>query len=221
MKFEHKPKAYLFKWAIFLAAITVIYNVVEGIVAVYFGADDKTLALFGFGIDSFVEVISGVGIWHMIRRLRQNGDEHQDHFESLALQITGTAFYLLTSVLVTTAIWSIFAGHHPETTLWGVIISSISILLMWWLIREKVKVGTVLNSDAVIADAKCTRACMQLSVVLLIASLGYELTKIGNLDAIGSLLIGGISFREGRESFDKAKEKVCESYNDHGPKNEV
>jgi len=213
MSLEQKTKASLFKWAIFLAAFTVIYNVVEGIVAVYFGAEDETLALFGFGLDSFVEVISGVGIWRMVRRMRRDGDDHRDHFEKRALQVTGTAFYLLTAGLVITAGLNLYAGHHPETTLWGVIIAVISILVMWWLIREKVKVGTLLESDAIIADARCTRACMQLSAVLLVSSAGFELTGVGSLDAIGSILIAWISFREGRESFEKAQGKVCETCN--------
>ena len=76
---------------------------------------------------------------------------------------------------------------------------------MWWLIREKIKAGNALHSDAIIADANCTKACMQLSLVLFASSIGYELFGIGQIDAIGSLIIAGISFREGKEAFEKAK----------------
>ena len=76
---------------------------------------------------------------------------------------------------------------------------------MWWLIREKIKVGNSLNSDAIIADANCTKACMQLSFVLFASSIGYELFGIGQIDAAGSLIIAGIAFREGQEAFEKAK----------------
>src|SRR3989337_4062779 len=93
-------KANLYKWANILALITIFYNVIEGIVSVFFGFKDETIALFGFGIDSFVEVISGVGIWHMIRRIRQNGNENLDRFESHALKITGTAFHILAIALI-------------------------------------------------------------------------------------------------------------------------
>ncbi|MEK7852009.1 MAG: hypothetical protein AAB275_08995, partial [Deltaproteobacteria bacterium] len=61
----------LYQWANTLALITIFYNIGEGLVSVYFGLEDETIALFGFGIDSFVEVISGIGIWHMIRRFKQ------------------------------------------------------------------------------------------------------------------------------------------------------
>ncbi|MBI5205162.1 MAG: cation transporter [Nitrospirae bacterium] len=195
----------LYRWASVLALITIFYNIVEGLVSVYFGLEDETIALFGFGIDSFVEVISGVGIWHMVRRLRQNGNENPDRFESQALRITGTAFYLLTAVLIVTSAINLYQGHKPETALWGIIISVVSILTMWALIHYKTKVGREINSHAILADAACTKVCIQLSVILLLASGGYELTGIGGLDSIGAAGIAWLSFREGREAFEKAK----------------
>ena len=202
-----KSKADYLIFAIFLAVITVVYNVFEGLTAVYFGLEDETLALFGFGLDSFVEVISGMGIWHMVLRIQRNEDEHRDNFEKTALKVTGLAFYLLAAGLFITSIYNFFSGSSPQTTLWGVIIASISILIMWWLIYNKKKVGTKLHSDAILADANCTRVCMQLSFVLLIASLVYEVFKIGSIDAVGALIISGISYREGKEAFDKANNR--------------
>lgn len=203
-----RKKANLYKWANILALITIFYNVIEGIVSVFFGFKDETIALFGFGIDSFVEVISGVGIWHMIRRLKQNGNENPDRFEKDALRVTGTAFYMLAIVLVITAILNIYQGHKPETTLWGIIISAISISTMWALIHYKLKIGKELNSQAILTDAACTKVCIQLSLILLLASAGYELTRIGGLDSIGAILIAWLSFREGRESFQKARGNI-------------
>ena len=204
-----KEKESLYQWAYALAVITIFYNILEGLASIYFGTEDETLALFGFGLDSFVEVISGVGIWHMIKRIRRNHDANPDHFERQALKITGTAFYILSIGLIATALISIFQGHKPETTFWGIIISLISIVNMWLLIHYKIKVGTQLDSQAIIADANCTKACLYLSIVLLLSSGGYELTGIGWLDSIGAILIAGISFKEGRESFQKAKGLSC------------
>ena len=203
-----KEKALLFNWASALALITIIYNIVEGMVSVYFGFDDETIALFGFGLDSFVEVISGIGIWHMINRLRRNNDVNSDKFEKQALKITGTAFYILPFGLILTAVINVYKGHQPETTFWGIIISSISILTMWILIHYKIKVGRQLDSQAIIADANCTKACLYLSVILLVSSVGFELTQMGGLDSLGAVLIAGFSFKEGRESFQKAKGKI-------------
>jgi len=75
----------LLNTAVTLAILTVVYNVIEGIISVYFGLNDETLALFGFGMDSFVEVISGIGIWHMVLRIQKKGEEHKDLFEKRAL----------------------------------------------------------------------------------------------------------------------------------------
>lgn len=205
-----KNKEDLHRRANALALVTIFYNFLEGLVSVYLGAEDETMALFGFGVDSFVEVISGVGIWHMVRRLRQNRDGRPDRFERRALKITGTAFYILTAGLSLLALVNLLQGHRPETTFWGVVVSLVSIFSMWLLIHYKVKVGRGLNSPAILADANCTRVCMQLSVVLLIASAGYELTGWGGLDALGAIVIALLSFREGREAFEKARDNgIC------------
>ena len=71
---NHQTKETLYKRAAILALITIVYNIIEGIVSVFFGLEDATIALFGFGLDSFLEVISGIGIWHMIGRLKRNND---------------------------------------------------------------------------------------------------------------------------------------------------
>ena len=211
----NKEKASLYGWASGLALITIIYNIIEGMISIYFGFDDETIALFGFGLDSFVEVISGIGIWHMINRLKRNRGNNSDRFEIRALKITGTAFYILTVGLILTSILNIYQGHKPETTLWGIIVASVSITTMWILIYYKIKVGKQLNSQAIIADANCTKACLYLSVILLLSSAGYELTGIGGLDSLGAILIAGLSFKEGRESFQKAKGNITCTCNDN------
>lgn len=199
----------LYATANLLAVLTIFYNIAEGAVSVWFGVADETISLFGFGVDSFVEVISGVGIWHMVRRIRVNGGETRDEFERQALRITGWAFYLLTAGLVLTAGLSLYENHRPESTFWGIIVSLASISIMWGLIHYKTKVGKALNSSAILADAACSRACLYLSLVLLGASAGYQLTGFGSVDAVGALLIAWFAFREGREAFRKARGLAC------------
>jgi len=198
-----------YKRAYLLAQITIFYNLIEGIVSVFFGVADGTLSLFGFGIDSFVEVLSGIGIWNMVRRIRDNPKANPGPFEKRALQITGTAFYILSVGLVITAGINLYQGHRPETTFWGIVIAAISIVTMWALITFKVKVGRQLNSDAILEDANCTKACLYLSFTLLLASVGFELTGIGEIDSIGAVIIAIFSLREGRESFEKARGELC------------
>lgn len=196
----------LYTTAHLLAVMTIYYNLVEGVVSVWAGAADETLALFGFGVDSFIEVVSAIGVWHMIRRIRANSGETRDEFEQRALRITGGSFYLLSAGLVLMAVTNIYQQHKPVTTRWGIVISLLSVSFMWLLIHYKTKVGKALNSAAILADAACSRACVYLSVVLLVASVGYELTGIGYLDAIGALLIAWFAWKEGREAIGKAKD---------------
>jgi divalent metal cation (Fe/Co/Zn/Cd) transporter len=204
-KIQNPTEQRLLRRAQLLAIITIVYNVVEGVVAIVFGMSDETLALFGFGVDSFVEVISGIGILHMIARMRRSEVAARDGFERTALRITGTAFYLLTAGLLVGVVLTIVSGAKPETTVMGIVIAALSILTMRLLLNAKLRVGEALNSEAIIADANCTRTCYYLSMILLASSLLYEILGIGWLDSLGTLGIAWFAFREGRESFEKAR----------------
>ena len=71
----------LYKSAYQLSLFTIIYNMIEGLVSIILGYNDQTLTLLGFGIDSFIEVISGLGIAVMILRIRSNPDSSINKFE--------------------------------------------------------------------------------------------------------------------------------------------
>ena len=200
----------LFNIAASLALFTIVYNLGEGLISTWLGYEDESLALFGFGIDSFIEVISGLGIAHMVVRIRRQPESNRDKFERTALRITGFAFYILVFGLVITSVYNIWQGHMPITTFWGVIISSISILVMWFLVVGKRKVGNKLNSEPILADANCTMVCVYMSVILLISSGIYELTGIGYIDSVGTLGLAYFAFKEGKECFEKANsDKYC------------
>lgn len=202
--------AHLFRVALGLAIFTIVYNVIEGVISTYLGFEDESLALFGFGVDSFIEVISGLGIVHMIIRIQQNPDSSRDEFERRALRITGTAFYILVAGLAVTSVYNIWIGHMPITTFWGVIISIISILVMYILVWWKRRVGRELNSQPILADANCTMVCVYMSVILLVSSGIYELFGIPYIDSIGTLGLAYFAFKEGKECFEKAtSNEIC------------
>ncbi len=204
----------LYKVALWLAIITIVYNVLEGLISIFYGISDETLSLLGFGIDSLVEVISGAGILHLVIKLRKTGDESHDVFERRALRITGSAFMLLTAGLLLGSAFNLIGDKSPSTTIPGVVISIASILTMYFLMKYKLIIGRRLNSDAIIADAFCTKTCFYLSIILLISSALYELFKIPYIDIAGSLGIAYFAFREGLESFQKAKGKKSCSCSD-------
>lgn len=192
------------KYALWLALFTIFYNLLEGVISIFFGISDEALTLFGFGVDSFIEVISGIGILAMVLRIRQNPETPRSQFERAALRVTGTSFYLLAAGLAATAIYNLFTGHKPETTLAGLIISVVSIAVMWALVMAKRKVGHTLKSSPILADANCTMVCVYMSLVLLASSLIYEATGFGFVDGIGALGLIYFSYSEGKESFEKA-----------------
>lgn len=198
-----------------LALFTVIYNLVEGGVSTYFGADDETLALFGFGIDSFIESISGVGVLLMIRRIQQHGATRRTEAEISALRITGVAFYVLSAMLVLSIVASVVAGHEPESTRWGVIIGLTSIATMSWLVTRKRHVARELKSAPLMADANCTLVCIFMSVSVLVSALIYELTSFAYADVVGAAAILWFSISEGRECFAKAKGHECSCESEH------
>jgi divalent metal cation (Fe/Co/Zn/Cd) transporter len=191
-------------YALWLALFTIFYNLAEGVISVSYGISDETLTLFGFGVDSFIEVMSGIGILAMVLRIRQQPDTPRSQFEKTALRVTGRSFYLLAVGLAATAIYNLFTAHKPETTLPGLIISVISIAVMWALVMGKRKVGRALNSSPILADANCTMVCIYMSLVLLASSLIYEITGFGFVDSIGALGLIYFSYSEGKESFEKA-----------------
>ncbi len=201
---EKNILAKYYQSALLLGIFTVLYNLVEGVVSIAFGVQDETLALFGFGVDSFIEVMSGLGIVAMILRIQNDPDTPRSVFEKTALRITGASFYLLALGLFATALINIYSGHAPETTISGVIISLISIAAMWALVYAKIQVGHRLDSAPILADANCTKVCIYMSIVLLVASVLYQLTGIGYADVLGALGLIYFAVQEGREAFEKA-----------------
>jgi len=205
---SHEEK--LYRQAYNLSLFTIFYNIIEGIVSMIAGYEDATLTLFGFGVDSFIEVLSGVGIAVMITRIRRAPSSPKSSFEISALKITGTSFYLLSVGLATGVIFNLINHHKPETTLWGVIISLVSIAIMVWLMNAKKKVGRQLDSAAIIADGNCTKICVYMSVVLLVSSVIYEFTGFAYADVLGTLGLIYFSVSEGKEAFEKASGKECD-----------
>jgi len=203
----------LYKKAYQLSLFTIFYNLIEGILSMILGYKDETLTLFGFGVDSFIEVMSGIGIAIMLLRIKQNPESLKSSFEIKALKTTGTAFYLLYAGLGMGIILDLLKHHKPETTFWGIIISLISIAVMVWLMIAKKKTGKQLNSEPIIADANCTKVCVYMSIVLLLSSLIYELTGFVYADVIGAAGLIYFSVSEGKEAFEKAKgkeDKCCD-----------
>jgi len=202
----------LYVKALRIAQFVVFYNIAEGIISMISGFHDESLTLFGFGIDSFIEVGSNLGVIYMIKRIQKNPVSDRTQFEKTSLQITGYGFYILSVGLLIGAVLSIIENHHPQNTLMGIIISILSIGVMYYVANSQTKTGKALNSQPIISDAQCTMMCVYMSIVLLVSSFIYQATGFGYIDAFGALGLIYFSIKEGKEAIEKSKGNECCSH---------
>lgn len=190
-----------------LSVFTIVYNALEGLVSITLGAHNETITLFGFGLDSIIEVISGIGILIMIRRIYKSPLTNKSKWEIQALKVTGTSFYVLLLLLIISSIIAVLTHHRPVTTFSGIIISLISITVMLILARAKINTGKKLNSKPIISDGNCTMVCVYMSIILLFSSLLYYWTHFAYLDVLGSLGLCWFCYTEGKEALESASVK--------------
>lgn len=148
-----------------LEYLTVGWNVLEGLIAVAAGMWAGSIALVGFGIDSAIEVISGVAL---LWRLHFDHDSaSRAHAERVALRIVGLCFVALAAYVSWEAVESLAAREAPARSLPGIAVATLSLVVMPLLAAAKRRVARTIESDALHADARQTDICFFLSVILL------------------------------------------------------
>jgi divalent metal cation (Fe/Co/Zn/Cd) transporter len=190
--------------ALGLEYLTVGWNIVEGIIAVSAAVLAGSVALLGFGIDSFVESASGLV---MIWRLRAEGradrnDATLDWIEHRARKLVALSLFLLAAFIAFDAANTLWAGERPAFSLVGVVLTSVSLVVMLWLARAKRRVARALGSQAMEADAFQTTACWWLSLAALVGialngALGWWWA-----DPAAALVIVVLIVKEGREAWE-------------------
>ena len=145
---------------------TIAWNSVEGLVAIISGVLAGSISLVGFGIDSFIEVISGsVLLWRMSVDAEI---ETRERNEKLSLRVVGFCFLALTLYVGYESVSDLITRKAPEHSLPGIALACVSLVVMPLLSRAKKRVGNELGSAAMHADAKQTDFCVYLSAILLI-----------------------------------------------------
>ena len=183
----------------FLAYFTVGYNLVEGLVSMSFGWADESLALFGFGADSFIEVGSAlVVLW----RLKGEGVEgcatRRLARERRAALAIGILFLLLALGTALGAGLQLASLKTPHTTLPGLVVSLVSLGFMFGLWRAKLGAAKALDSRTLEGDAACSLACIQLSTVLFAGSLLFLMVPaLWWVDGVAALVLAGFIGKEG------------------------
>jgi divalent metal cation (Fe/Co/Zn/Cd) transporter len=188
-----------------LEYFTVGWNAIEGVVAVVSGVIAGSIALVGFGLDSFIEVTSGLTL---LWRMWVDADVHRRELnERRALRIAGACFLLLLAAYVAyesaSDLWSKTASEHSVP---GIMLACVSLIVMPLLSRAKRRVGDALGSAAMHADAKQTEFCTYLSAILLLGLLLNATLGLWWADPVAGLVMVPIIAKEGVEGI---RAKTC------------
>lgn len=151
-----------------LEYLTVGWNVVEGLVSVGAAVAAGSVALLGFGIDSFVETTSGlVLIWRLRAERCARDREELERLDRRAHKLVALSLLLLAAYIAFDAAKALLFQEKPEPSLVGVAITTLSLAVMWWLARAKRRTARGLGSRALEADSFQTTACFWLSLITL------------------------------------------------------
>jgi divalent metal cation (Fe/Co/Zn/Cd) transporter len=178
-----------------LAGASVTYNVVEAVIAITAGMVAGSIALVGFGLDSVVEVASGLIIlWQFRHPLPESR-------EQTALRLMAFSFFGLATYVTFESIRSLTTGHEAESSTVGIVLATASLVIMPLLSWAQRRTGRALASHAVVADSTQTLLCTYMSGVLLLglvlnATLGWWWA-----DPVAGLVIAAVAIKEGREAW--------------------
>lgn len=196
----------LYKKGLRLEYFTVGYNIAEAVVSIVFGTIAGSIALIGFGLDSIVESLSGfVLIW----RLRQHGkisEAEEKKVEKKAMKFVALTFFLLGAYVLFQSLKKLIRSEAPDSSLPGIIIAIVSLIIMPILTWQKFITGKQIESSALIADSKETLACAFLSLALLIGLGSNYLFGFWRADPIVGLIIVVFLLREGIEGWKESGE---------------
>ena len=178
-----------------LAGGSVAYNVVEGVVAIASGTVAGSSALISFGLDSAVEVASGLVIlWQFGHRLPESRERR-------AQQLIAIAFFALAAYVAYDSVRTLITGEHVRVSVVGIVLAAVSLVIMPVISWAKRRTGRELDSGGVVADSVQTLLCTYLSAILLVGLLGNALFGWWWLDPIAALVIAVIAVREGVETW--------------------
>jgi divalent metal cation (Fe/Co/Zn/Cd) transporter len=181
--------------ALWLAWATIAWNTVEAVVAIVSGAMASSIALVGFGLDSTVEVLSAsVIVWQMTRDVPEDREEQ-------ALRLIAVSFFVIAAYVSVQAVFDLASGSQPDSSIVGIALAGVSLVVMPVLAGLKRRNGRHLGSGSVVADSNQTMLCTYLSAVLLVGLLLNATVGWWWADPVAALAIAGLASNEGREAW--------------------
>ena len=195
------------KKALLLAAFTVGYNVIEGIIAIVAASASDSAALLGFGLDSFIESLSGsIIIWRFWKVGPEADEGETGAVEQKATRLVAYTFFILGAYVLFDASKALVSGASPSQSLVGLVLGIASVIVMPILYIAKRRLGESIGSQSLVADSKETLACVWLSVAMLSGVGLHYFWQIKWADPVAALLIAVLIIREGYETFKESKE---------------
>jgi divalent metal cation (Fe/Co/Zn/Cd) transporter len=183
-----------------LAWFTIAWNSVEGLVGIASGLVAGSIALVGFGVDSYVEVLSGaVVLWRLSKE--RHGEELSEAAEHRALRIIAASFFVLAAGVASESARKLVSGEHPSASAVGVGLTVVSLVVMPVLARAKRRVGRQLDSHALQADATETVLCVWLSAIVLAGLIVNGALGWWWADPLAGFGVVYVAAREGREAW--------------------
>jgi len=197
----------LHRRALLLSYFTVSYNIVEGILSLLAGSMAGSIALIGFGLDSFVESLSGMVVIWRFRLHGKISEEEEEKAEQKAERFIGYTFFILALYVLYESIKKLYLGEITAPSLFGIIIAIVSLITMPILFLLKYRTGRRIGSRSLIADSKETLACSFLSLALLVGlGLNY-LYGLWQADSVIALIIVAYLVKEGWETLSGGEEE--------------
>jgi divalent metal cation (Fe/Co/Zn/Cd) transporter len=190
-----QERAVLGRRAQLLAGASVAYNSVEAVVAIAAGAAASSIALVGFGLDSLVEMSSGLIILWQFRHPLPETRERR------ALRAIAWSFFALAAYVTFESVRTLVLREEAERSIVGIVIAALSLAIMPTLSWAQRRTGRALGSSTVVADSKQTLLCTYLSAVLLVGLLLNATLGWWWADPVVGLVVAWLAVREGREAW--------------------
>lgn len=191
-----------------LAWITIAWNAIEGVAAVAAGIVAGSIALVGFGVDSYVEVFAGVVILWRLAQERQ-GEDVSEAAERRAVRLIAATFFALSVGIGVESLRKLATNTRPDESLFGIGLAVVSLAVMPLLARAKRRVGEQMGSRALVADATETSLCVWLSAILLVGLALNALAGWWWADPLAALGIVYVAAREGVEYWRAEELDAC------------
>jgi divalent metal cation (Fe/Co/Zn/Cd) transporter len=159
-----------------LEYLTIGWNIVEAAVAIAAAVTAGSIALLGFGIDSLVETASGaILVWRLAAERRTEEQAAIERLDRRAHRLVGASLLLLAAYIAVEAGKALLTREQPRPSAVGMVVTAVSLVVMWWLARAKRRAAAALASRALAADSFQTSACFWLSLITL-GGVGLNLT---------------------------------------------